>query len=231
MAELVKLKIMVEKAGAYLQFETSSRLDAMFNPDKLVFSKSVGWQKQNASERDVPELQFTNAEPRSLNLDLFFDTYDSPAANKNPVTKFTDKLHHLTTVEKHGNKHRPPVLRLLWGNGWGNELFQGVLERLEQQFTMFMEDGTPVRATCRCTFKEWRTNKADQQKQNTQSADVAKIWVAKHGDSLSGIAWMEYSDASLWRPIAEANHLDNPRNLVPGTRLLVPTLTQRNGSS
>jgi len=226
MGELVKLKIIVEKEGAALVFENSSRLEALFNPDKLVFSKSVGWQKQNASQRDVPELQFTNAEPRTLNLDLIFDTYDTPDAKKTSVRKYTDELHHLTTVEKHGDKHRPPVLHL----HWGTVFFEGVLERLEQQFTMFMEDATPVRATCRCSFKEWRTNQKDLKKQNTGSADVAKVWVAKHGDSLSHIASREYNDPTLWRPIAEANDLDDPLNLTPGTRLLIPTLTQRNVS-
>jgi nucleoid-associated protein YgaU len=153
-----------------------------------------------------------------------FDTYDTPEQTKTSVRKYTDKIHHLTTVEKHGKKHRPPVLRL----HWGGYFFQGVLERLEQQFTMFMEDGTPVRATCRCTFKEWRTNYDDLNKQKTESADVAKVWIAKRGDSLSSIAFMEYNDPRLWRPIADANNLDDPLSLTPGTQLLIPTLTQRN---
>ena len=65
---LKKLQIMVEKEGAVLTFEQNSdtNFSALFNPDKLVFNKSVNWQKQDAAQRDVPELQFTNAEPRTL---------------------------------------------------------------------------------------------------------------------------------------------------------------------
>jgi nucleoid-associated protein YgaU len=224
MDELVKLKITVEKKGAVLVFDDSRKIEALFNPDKLVFNRSVSWKKQSASERDVPELQFTAAEPRTLNLDLIFDTYDNPNATKTSVREYTEKIHHLTTVQKHGDKHRPPVLQLHWGVFF----FQGVLERLEQQFTLFMENGTPVRATCKCTFKEWRTNYKDLVIQNTESADVAKVWIAKRGDTLTGIAFMEYNDPTLWRPIADANNLDDPLKLTPGTALLIPTFAQRN---
>jgi len=225
---LMKLIIIVEKQGAVLVFEGGKSIPALFNPDKLVFNKGVGWKKEGAAQRDVPELQFTNAEPRTLNIDFIFDTYDtdSDSADKIDVRKYTDELLHLTTVEKHGDKHRPPVCRLFWGKvGY---FFQGVLERLEQSFTIFMENGTPVRATSRCTFKEWRTNYDDLNKQNTLSSDIAKARIAKRGDTLSSIAAEEYNDPRLWRPIAVENNLDDPLALAPGTALLIPTLNQRN---
>ena len=226
---LKKLKILVEKDGGVLVFEQNSAITVLFNPNKLVFSKSVNWKKQGAAQRDVPELQFTNAQPRTLNLDLISDTYDTPDVEKKDVRKHTKKLFHLTTVEEHGDKHRPPVCRLSWGSV--GVFFQGVLERLEQQFTLFMEDGTPVRATSRCTFKEWRTNYDDLNKQAPESSDIAKIRIVKRGETLSGIAAAEYRDPGLWRPIADENAIDDPLSLVPGTVLLIPTLTQRNLNS
>jgi nucleoid-associated protein YgaU len=224
-----KLQIFVEKKGPVskkqpvLGVEKDSMLSAEFNPNKLVFSKTVSWQKQEAKERDVPELQFTNAQARTLNLELLFDTYDTPNAVKDDVRKYTQKLLDLTTVES--AKHRPPVCRLFWGRvGW---FFQGVLEQLEQQFTLFMENGIPVRATSRCTFKEWRTNYDDLNKQKLESSDVAKTWVVKRGETLSGIAAEEYRDPGLWRPIAAENGIDDPLSIGPGTVLLIPTLRQR----
>ena len=219
---LKKLTILVEKKGAVLAFEQGGGVSALFNPQKIVFSKGVNWQKQGAAGRDVPELQFTNADPRTLTLDLIFDTYDTETLPKEDVRNHTRKLLDLTTVEKHGDKHRPPVCRLSWGTV--GVFFQGVLERLEQQFTMFMDDGTPVRATSACTFKEWRTNYEDLNRQDTQSSDMAKSRVVRLGDTLSSIAAEEYRDAGLWRPIARANGIDDPLRLVPGTALIVPNL-------
>lgn len=222
---LEKLQIAVEQSGSVLSFGAGSPITASFNPSKLVFSKSASWQAQNAAQRDVPELQFTNAEPRTLTIDLIFDTYE---AGQDDVRQYTDKLFYLTTVEKHGEKHRPPVCRLSWGAI--GIFFQGVLEQLEQQFTMFLSDGTPVRATSRCTFKEWRTNYDDLNKENKQSSDIVKSRVVKRGESLSSIAAEEYGNSALWRPIADENSIDNPLALAPGTVLLVPTLTNRDES-
>ena len=51
--------------------------------------------------------------------------------------------------------------------------------------------------------------------------------VVKSGDTLSSIAAEEYLDPKLWRPIAIENGIDDPRVLIPGTLLLLPTLSDR----
>jgi len=222
---LTKLRIIPEKKDGKLQFDEAQFIEALFNPNQLSFNRSVGWQKQGAAQRDVPELQFTHAEPRTLTLDLVFDTYDTPEARKDDVREYTDKVLNLTTVEENPKKHRPPVCRLYWGRvGY---FFQGVLEKLDQKFTMFMEDGIPVRATLSCTFKEWRTNYEDLNKQRISSADVAKMRTIRRGDTLSYIASEEYMDPALWRPIADENNVDDPLKIEPGRVLLIPTLLAR----
>lgn len=207
-----------------IKVEGKNTIIALFNPTKLVLAKSVNWEEQKAKERDVPELQFKNGQPRTLNLDLFFDTYDTPEAKKESVQeKYTDDLLKLALVD--GDKHRPPVCELSWGTF--GVFFKGVLEKLDQQFTLFMEDGTPVRATCQCTFKEWRTNPHDQKLQNPRSSDIAKTRIVKRGDTLSSIAAEEYLDPHLWRPIADENAIDDPSNIAPGIVLSIPTLTRQ----
>jgi hypothetical protein len=218
---LEKLQIVPEAQGGRLNFDEGAAIVALFNPDELSFNGSVGWQKQKAAQRDVPELQFTSSEPRTLTVKLLFDTYDTPDLPKKDVRKeYTDKVLKLTLVD--GDKHRPPVCKLRWGSA--SYFFQGVVERLDQRFTLFMEDGTPVRATVNCTFKEWRTNQEDQQRQARQSADIAKVRVLRRGDTLSGIAAEEYLDPANWRPIAVANNIDDPLRLKTGASLTVPKL-------
>jgi len=216
-----KMQIVPEKEAGLLVFEDSSAIVAMFNPDELSFNSSVGWKKEDAAGRDVPELQFTSSEPRTLSVKLLFDTYDNEDLPKKDVRKkFTNQILKLTMVAK--GKHRPPVCRLKWGST--DEWFQGVLERLDQKFTMFMEDGTPVRATLTCSFKEWRTNEEDRKRQGLESSDIAKMRVLRRGDTLSSIAAEEYLDPALWRPIAIANGIDDPLQLEPGRALILPRL-------
>ena len=47
--------------------------------------------------------------------------------------------------------------------------------------------------------------------------------LVKRGDSLSSIAAEVYRDPTLWRLIAEANGLDDPRHLPIGLRLELPS--------
>ena len=49
------------------------------------------------------------------------------------------------------------------------------------------------------------------------------------GDSLPGVAWREYGDPTLWRPIAESNGIDDPMCLPAGTVLLVPAAEELGG--
>lgn len=103
-----------------------------------------------------------------------------------------------------------------------------VLENLSQRFTLFLSDGTPVRATLTCTFKQWRAADEEARVQDKRSADVVKTRTARRGDTLSSIAAEQYRDPTLWRPIAEANSIDDPRALKPGQVLVIPKLrTQR----
>jgi nucleoid-associated protein YgaU len=227
---MTQLTILVEEPGSQMRFDEKNAdctIVAMFNPSRVSVSRSARWEDQKAAKRDTPELQFTGADPSTLGIDLFFDTYDTPEREKESVRKHTAKLLHLATVEKHGDKHRPPVCRLKWGQQ--AVFFQGVLTQLETQFTLFMEDGTPVRATNKCSFKQWRGNVDDLKKQDLMSSDVAKVWVVRQGQTLANIAAREYGDPRAWRAIAEANGLDDPLALVPGRRLLLPA--RRAGAS
>lgn len=211
---LEKLKILVETGpNAFGQ-----EIAALFNPNLLTIQKTVNWHEAPGAERDVPASQFTHGNPATLTMDLFFDTYEAGT----DVRQHTQKIASLTTVEEHGKIHRPPICQLVWGQA--GVFFQGVVESLSQRFTVFLADGTPVRATLGCTFKEWRSDEEEARRQRKESADVAKTRTLRRGDSLSSIAGEEYNDPALWRPIAEANGIDNPRTLTSGRVLAIPAL-------
>jgi nucleoid-associated protein YgaU len=215
---LAKLKILVEKG----QDEFEEKIEVLFNPNQLSIHKSSQWRVVPTAGRDTPASQFTHGEPATLTLDLLFDTYEA----RQDVREHTNKVFHLTTVEQHGDLHRPPLCRLMWGKFDFND-FTWVLQSLNQRFSLFLDDGTPVRATLSCTFKQWRSNETEARLLKKQSVDVAKTRTVRRGDTLSGIAALEYKDAALWRPIAEANGIDDPRRLKIGQNLVIPALRPR----
>ncbi|HYU34432.1 MAG TPA: LysM peptidoglycan-binding domain-containing protein [Thermoanaerobaculia bacterium] len=211
---LEKLKISVEvRPNVY----SARPFEVLFNPTELKLDKNAHWVKLATSGRDTARAGFSYSDPYTLSLDLFFDTYEK----KTNVRDYVREVAALATVQ--GDLHRPPRCKLAWGkNDFGG--FQWVLESLSQRFTLFLPNGTPVRATLSCMFKQWRSAKEEALEVKRSSPDVAKTRVVRRGETLSSIAAEEYNDPSLWRPIAELNRIHNPRKVVPGQVLAIPPL-------
>jgi nucleoid-associated protein YgaU len=89
---------------------------------------------------------------------------------------------------------------------------------------MFREDGVPVRATLNVTFKEYKTIEEQLSERPTESSDWSKFRELAPGDQLNLIAAIEYGDPTVWRVIAEANDIDNPRRLETGREIRLPPL-------
>lgn len=117
-------------------------------------------------------------------------------------------------------EHRPPVLRF----SWGNLSFECVLEDLVQRFTLFKDDGTPLRAILKTVFKEYATAATQLSATRRESADHTKRMVIREGESISSIAGREYNDPGKWRVIAKANRIEDPENIKPGTIVELPPL-------
>lgn len=216
-------------------------VEALFNPTEIGISRSVAYEQKRIAgkgELDALEQEFLSVEAATLSIELFFDTYEArsdsvswsrlaaSAVPGNPfatgdasdVRKLTRRVAELARPDR--ELHEPPVCHLRWGRF---DVFEGVLTSLEERFTMFLEDGTPARATLSCTFVESRTE-AQARTRELHSADVAKTRVVRRDDTLQSLAAEEYGDPSLWRAIATANGIVNPRHLAPGTVLTIPKL-------
>jgi nucleoid-associated protein YgaU len=240
--ELKKLTISYERGGALPR----GRIEVLFNPEQLTVTRSVGWQAEAVAghggpDGEAPELEFHAVEPVSLGLDLFFDTYESrpdavgwARAALPPVPGGLISRRTATDVREHTARiaglaeidpelHRPPVCRLRWGRV---DILEAVLTDLTETYTMFLEDGTPVRATLSCRFLEV-VSQARIRVAEPHSADVPRTRRVTRGDTLHAIAAQEYGDPARWREIARANAIIDPLRLRPGDVLVVPRLQGR----
>jgi nucleoid-associated protein YgaU len=161
-----------------------------------------------------PILQFVRGNSRTLTMQLLFDTYEDGT----DVRDHTDAVYGLLDIE--ATTHAPPVCEFRWGR----VQFRGVLERVNGQFTLFLPDGTPVRATLDVTFRQFTDVQLSVRLSPTESADHATTHVVVRGETLAAIAAQQYGDSGRWRPIADVNRLANPRKLVPGQVLAIPPL-------
>jgi hypothetical protein len=186
-----------------------------FNPNNYSLSKANQIAEAAIPGLNAPILQYVHGNTRTLDMELFFDTYEKGT----PVTSDTDNIYNLLLIDP--STHAPPICKV----SWGAFIFTSVLDHVNGKFTMFLSDGTPVRATLTVTFKEYIDVDKLVRTAPTQSADHRKLRVVKSGDRLDNIAGEEYGDPENWRVIAAANHLDDPADFEPGDVLIIPALT------
>jgi nucleoid-associated protein YgaU len=89
---------------------------------------------------------------------------------------------------------------------------------------LFLPDGRPARARINCSFSEYLDPTREAKEVDRQTANFTKLHVVVEGETLSQIAAALYDDATMWRPIAITNEVDNPRELVTGQSLTIPSL-------
>lgn len=203
----------LEKA-VITNLDTNKEIEVLFNPKEYVIEKKTPWAEQNVFGMDSPPVQFTIGERKRLSMELFFDTSEE----KSDVRSYTGKMEELMVVN--AQEHRPPLLRF----SWGTLSFDCVLEDMVQRYTLFANDGTPLRAILKVVFKEYATAATQLSNTRRESADHTKRLVVREGESLASLAAREYNDAGKWRVIADANNIDDPENIASGTIVELPPL-------
>jgi hypothetical protein len=200
---------------------TDEPLEVMFNPEEYTLNKDNNFASQTIPGLSSPLLQFVNGNLRTLEMELFFDTYlpiTTDARAPRDVRDETEKIIRLMEIDS--ELHAPPVLRFTWAS----LEFRCVLARVSQKFQMFLDDGRPVRARLSCTFNEFIDEEREAKQTNRLTADFSKAHTVIEGETLANIAFKFYGNPQLWRPIAIANRLEDPRSIEVGQLLLVPSL-------
>lgn len=191
-------------------------IPVMFNPPEYQLQKSNQFAEIGIPGLGSSLLQFVKGSTQTLTMELFFDTTDTGV----DVRRFTSLVISLTDLNP--ETHAPPRLIFFWGS----LIFPCVLESVTQRFDYFNAAGLPLRARLSVTLKSYDSLENLLASIPLQSADRTKRRVVKEGDTLQTIAAQEYDDARKWRPIAEANNIDNPLTIKAGQGLIVPVLLQ-----
>jgi nucleoid-associated protein YgaU len=198
----------------------------MFNPNTYTISKQVSWVQPkgrakggrgNDAKANAPTHTFGGGGARELALELFYDVTESGDPNAD-VRDQTDLIVKLTRIRRDAKHARPPICRIEWGGETEDFPFVGTVSNLKQQFLLFGESGKPLRATLSVSFTEFLRLSDDQRKTDPELTTR----VVRRGDTLASIAAEVYSDPAAWRVIAGANRIENPFDLVPGTKLTLP---------
>jgi Contractile injection system tube protein len=211
---------------------TGERIEVLFNPNEYSLNKDINFAQAAVPGLSTPLLQFVHGNLRTLELELLFDSFEqhkhsSRTVNRahSDVRKLTQKIVDLMAIER--ETHAPPVVVF----SWGGLSFTGVVSRVNQRFTMFLDSGVPVRARLQVTFQEWKTAVQEAKEVRRQTSDYTRIHRLAQGETLAQVAATFYRDPTLWRPIAIANGIDDPRRIDTARELTVPKLPYRDPDS
>jgi nucleoid-associated protein YgaU len=208
----------LDKAGPPM-----GRIKFQFNPKELSMGKTASWTRQTAkANQKAGPPQYNGPLPSKLSLEMFFD---ASAKQDNSVVQSVDALFACcvpTDASLKQNKGSPPWVIFRWGELTG---FLAYVASVQVKYTLFTAAGLPVRATCTVTLEEIA---GTPPKQNPSSGGLVprRVHVLIEGDTLAGIAYNEYGNASLWRAVAAANRIDDPMRLRPGTSVLLPAVSE-----
>ena len=199
------------------------RIEFQFNPKELTLAKSASWSRATAKgdKRSSPP-QYNGPQPAKLTLEMFFDasgTQDGSVVAR-VETLFTCCVPTSATHQQ--NKSSPPWVQFRWGGLTG---FVAYVSSVQARYTLFTSSGVPIRAVCTVTLDELA---GEPPKQNPTSGGLVphRLHVVVEGDTLPGVAYREYGDASLWRTVAQVNRIDDPTRIRPGAHLLLPTIDE-----
>ncbi|MFJ9712657.1 LysM peptidoglycan-binding domain-containing protein [Streptomyces sp. NPDC101234] len=198
-------------------------VEFQFNPSQLELSRSASWYAQRAVGFDRgAQQEFSGADPASLSVEVFLDASASPASPQ--VRKKVEQLLSCCEVDPQSlptNRPSPPWVRFSWG-GFSTVQFTAYVESVSAAYSLFSPTGEPLRATCRLSLKEIPTP-VKGQNPTSGALSARRVHQVVVGDTLPGLAWREYGNATRWRVIAEANDIDDPMRLRPGSELLLPS--------
>jgi hypothetical protein len=222
----------LQKASIQPLEGSESMIEAMFNPDQISYTKVNNWSYHPTNGQSLPPGSFSNGSPAILVVTLIFDGTEDGAN----VARTVNQLNKLTKVDEHldngrvagahgaaasqSQQHRPPKVSFMWGNYLS---FDAVIQKVFTKFTLFLDDGTPVRATVEVTF--WQI--ADENvfpNQNPTSGGRTGERIHRLGprETLDQVAYASFGQTGLWRALAAFNGIDDPLRLQAGDAILLP---------
>lgn len=202
-----------------------------FNPASL----RVGYsnQVQTNDQSNNSSTQFVGKGSAKLSLELIFDIsmplgQDSesgapPSGSVTDVRELTREVaFFITPLPAEGEdegKYIPPGTRFSWGSFY----FDGIVESMDETLDLWSEDGRPLRATVALNMSQqgvvvgYNPDATDPpQAAAGAPAGTRPLQAAQDGDSIQGMATKAGRPAD-WKLIAQANGIENPRVLAPGT--------------
>ncbi len=216
------------------EMDPKHRVQVQFNPESLKVSYAnqiaqpeTGNQPRKKNARDqksTSSIQFVGKGTTKLSVTLWFDVTGELAEAKRSETdvrQLTKDVAFFITpkaADDDPKKYIPPGVRLLWGTF----KFDGIMESLEESLEFFSPEGKPLRASVTINLTQQEIQFGFNEEFNNQpgrndrpAPGTRPLIPAPTNGTLQGMA-DQRGVGNNWQAIAQANGIENPRQLTPG---------------
>ncbi len=224
-AKLAKLKIESYSSRRRRASDLVGTFVAMFNPASFSRAFAIEYGGPQAHNSTGKKLNYKYSSPSELKLTLLLDGtgVDESAVNDEAGgQKVPDRIKKFLnlTFQMNGKIHEPNYLSVRWGD----LNFQCRLKTLDITYNNFDRDGTALRAELGIVLISDVEVKKRLTEENKSSPDLSHRRVVRSGDTLPLLTKEIYGSSASYLLVAQANGLDDFRNLVPGQELTFPVI-------
>jgi Contractile injection system tube protein len=229
-----KLQKMTLKAFTDAAFSSAmdeGEFTVQVNPESYTLTHTIEYTEQQAGGTSAAQPRYSCSRPQNLEFDFLFDATgvlngDGVPAAESGVAAVTIVNSIVETIDKLkkvvynfvGVTHETPYVKIYWGT----LLFKCRLTNLGVTYKLFKPDGTPVRASAKCSFIGTMEDEQRTAAENAQSPDLTHMRRVKHGDTLPFMCYTIYGDEHLYLQVAAVNKLNHYRDIKVGQELFFP---------
>lgn len=247
-AKLEKLTLRAFKPGAQPNDppqpsdDPAETYTVQVNPSSYTLNHVLDYSYHHGQGFSATEAVYAKSQPIQLDFEFLFDgtgvipkpaplgdiplvgaiasalSPSEPFVVKDEIDKFNKLVYNVK-----GKIHRPRALLLVWGS----LVFPCVLKSVDYRFTLFSEDGMPLRAVAKCTFRESIPRSEQIRRDDATSPDLTHLRDVRDSDTLPLLAYDIYGNSQLYLEVARVNKLINFRRLRPAIRLSFPPLDKQ----
>ena len=189
------------------------------NPASYSHNHNVNYDNATAQGAPGTTLKFKGIPPETISFEIYFDATGAIENNQVPVKTQIDQFKKVC-FNYNGDIHEPNYLII----SWGTLVFKCKLTSLDISYTLFKQDGTPLRCKANVKFEEAIDANLIAKEANNKSPDLTHLVVVRDGDSLPLLCNDVYGDCSYYIEVAHYNNLVNFRNLIPGSKIYFPPI-------
>jgi hypothetical protein len=202
--------------------EAKITIKCLFNPETYTYTKAPQWKPQPPKGQNVGGLTFATGGSATLALHILLDGTEDGTDVRKTCNDLVKLVSVDPTIKEKGthSQGRPPKCKFIWGDFFS---FEAAITSLKLVFELFTDDSKCLRATADVTFTQLTDEKVFA-KQNPTSGGVTGERLHRLGprETLELVAWSEFGDADLWRPLAAFNGIDDPLRMRAGDTILLP---------